>query len=91
MEGHPHLDPTSGTEPRLYVVVCTHFHVAYGVFTSPQQALERADELNTDPAGACQYVPVSLAIDNGRISSVPPGAPGSGPVRHGEGMLGGYL
>jgi hypothetical protein len=52
--------------PALFVIVCTRFHDAYGVFTAPQEALAESDRLNANATHGCSYIPIPLLIVNGQ-------------------------
>lgn len=57
--------------PQLFIVVCTRYHSAYGIFATPDAALARAREL-TESDTDCDYVPVAFDIEGAQFHSGPP-------------------
>jgi len=49
--------------PKLYVVVCTDLHVAFGPYADPQEALFKAEKMTS--VTECTYAPVLLRFDPG--------------------------
>ena len=52
---------TEPNMPKLYVVVCTDLHVAFGPYADPQEALFKASRLTS--VTECTYAPVLLQLD----------------------------
>jgi len=57
-------------EPRFYVVVCTSWHGAHGIYLDAKAAYERAKELSANSDHPCDYVPVPLVLELGTIDVI---------------------
>ncbi len=66
------MAPPEGTSHSipLFVVVCTRYHKAIGVYLNPREALEVAQRMTAEDK-ECEYVPLPFMVESGELTRTP--------------------